>query len=95
MVLKPRQYEVPSLSQLRREWTAYTEQGTAHLAREQVAAMLVDQLVIGTQSRSPVETIRDDAENRAEWMKRATWLVLFGVVALGSLTVAILVEGGI
>jgi hypothetical protein len=95
MVLKPRGYDVPSLAQLRREWVAYAEQGRVYLAQEQVAAMLVDQLVTGTGPRSPLETIRDDAENRAGWMKRATWLVLFGVIALGGLTTALLIEGGV
>jgi hypothetical protein len=95
MVLKPRGYGVPGLVQLRREWTAYAGEGKAHLAPEQVTAMLADQLIIGTGCRSPVETISDDAEKRARWMKRATWLVLFGVVALGGLTSALLIEGGV
>jgi hypothetical protein len=57
--------------------------------------MFVDQLVRGTGDHSPLETLLADADKRAKWMKRATWLVLFGAVALGGLTIALLVEGGV
>jgi hypothetical protein len=93
MVLRPREYDVPSLEQLRREWTAYYD----HPARtpQGITGMFVDQLVQGTGQRSPIETLRDDAEKRASWMKWATWLVLFGVLALAALTSALLVKGGV
>jgi hypothetical protein len=95
MVLMPRAYNVPDLGQLRREWTAYAGYGKAHLAPEQIAAMLVDELVSpANRKRSPLETMRDDAENRATWMKWATRLVLSGGVALAALTISLLVEGG-
>jgi hypothetical protein len=94
MVLMPREYREPDLPQLRREWTAYAGNGRAHLAPNQVSAMFVDQLVRGKHTRSPIETLFDDAGDRAKWMKLATWLVLAGVVALAGLTVALLVEGG-
>jgi hypothetical protein len=95
MVLMPREYNVPGLGQLRREWTAYAGYGKAYLAPEQIAAMLVDELVSPpNRERSPLETMRDDAEKRAKWMKWATWLVLSGGVALAGLTISLLVEGG-
>jgi hypothetical protein len=94
MVLVPRKYEVPNLPQLRREWTVYRAKGRAHLAPKQVSAMLVDQLVRGSKPRSPIETLYADAEKRAKWMRWAGWLVLAGVVVLGSLTTMLLVEGG-
>jgi hypothetical protein len=88
MVLMPRAYNVPDLGQLRRQWTAYAGYGKAHLAPEQITAMLVDELVSpANRERSPLETMRDDAENRATWMTWATWLVLSGVVALATLTI--------
>jgi hypothetical protein len=94
MVLLPRAYVAPDVAQLRREWTAYAEEGQAHRSPEHLTGMFVDQLVRRTDP-SPLETLRDDAKERARWMKRATWLVLAGVVALGSLTSALLVEGGV
>jgi hypothetical protein len=93
MVLLPRAYEEPSLPQLRERWTTYYEH--ADLTQAGVTGMFVDQLVRGTKSRSPIETLYDDAEKRAKWMKRATWLVLCGVVALAVLTGTLLVEGGV
>jgi hypothetical protein len=94
MVLMPRRYEVPGLSQLRREWMVYRGEGRAHLAPKQVSAMIVDQLVRGSKPKSPIETLYADAEKRAKWMKWAGWLVLAGVAVLGSLTTMLLVEGG-
>ncbi len=94
MVLKPRPYAAPSLQQLRREWTAYVEQ--AHRTPEQLTGMLVDQFVRRADPRSsPLETLRDDAEKRAQWMTHATRLVLLGVLALAGLTGMLLVEGGV
>jgi hypothetical protein len=95
MVLKPRGYTEPSLPQLRREWTAYAKEGRAHRTPEHLTGLFVDQLVHRADARlSPLETLRDDAKKRARWMKCATWLVLAGVLVLGGLTSALLVEGG-
>jgi hypothetical protein len=74
---------------------AYRARGKQHLPPEYVTAMLADQLILGGAPRSPIETLREDAAARAEWMKRATWLVPFAVIALGGLTAALLVEGGV
>jgi hypothetical protein len=93
MVLLPREYEEPSLPQLRERWTSYYDH--ADLMPEGITGMFVDQLVRGTKSRSPIETLYDDAEKRAKWMKRATWLVLCSAVALACLTGTLLVEGGV
>ena len=93
MVLLPRAYDVPSLPQLRERWTAYYDH--ADLTPEGVTGMFVDQLVRATGDSSPLESLLDDAEKRAKWMKRATWFVLFGVAALGGLTIALLVKGGV
>jgi hypothetical protein len=95
MVLMPRPYTAPSLPQLRREWSSYARHGRAHRTPEHVIGLFVDQLVRRTDpGSSPLETLRDDAEKRAKWMKRATGLVLVGVLVLASLTSALLVEGG-
>jgi hypothetical protein len=93
MVLKPRPYTAPSLSQLRREWTAYYD----HPERtpQGITGMFVDQLVRGTGPRSPIETLHDDVEKRAWWVSCATWLVVFGVLVLAVLTSMLLVVGGV
>ena len=95
MVLKPRGYTEPSLRQLRREWTAYAEEGKAHRTPEHLTGLFVDQLVYRDDpGLSPLETLRKDARTRSVWMECATWLVLFGVLVLAALTSALLVEGG-
>jgi hypothetical protein len=93
MVLLPREYEEPSLPQLRERWTRYYDH--ADLTPEGVTGMFVDQLVRGSKSRSPIESLHDDAEKRATWMKRATWFVLCGAVVLAFLSGTLLVEGGV
>ncbi|SRR6266508_509853 len=93
LVLLPREYVAPDVAQLRREWTAYAKEGQAHRTPEHLTGLFVDQLIRRTDP-SPLETLRDDGETRARWMKRATWLVLAGVLVLGSLTGTLLVEGG-
>jgi hypothetical protein len=93
MVLKPRGYAVPGVEQVRKEWTAYAKDGQAYRRPEHLTGLFVDQLIRRTDP-SPLVTVRDDAEKRAWWMTRATWLVLAGVVVLGALTSTLLVEGG-
>jgi hypothetical protein len=95
MVLKPRGYTEPSLQQLRSVWTAYAQEGRAYRTPEQLTGLFVDQLVYRANvGLSPLETLRNDARTRSEWMERATWLVLSGVLALAALTITLLVEGG-
>jgi hypothetical protein len=95
-VLMPRPDAAPSLSQLQRQWMDYVQQGEAHLPPEHLTGLFVDQLIkrADTQS-SPLETLRADAAKRAKWTKRATWLVLSGVLVLAVLTSALFVEGGV
>jgi hypothetical protein len=96
MVLMPRPDAAPSLAQLTREWTTYAQQGLAHRTPEHLTGLFVDQLVKRADPQSsPLETLRADAAKRAKWVKRATWLVLSGVLALAVLTSALLVEGGV
>lgn len=93
LVLLPRKYYVPAVDQLRKEWAAYAKSGNAYHTPEQVTGLFVDQLIRRIDP-SPLVTLRDDAKERARWMKRATWLVLAGVFVLGGLTSMLLVEGG-
>ncbi len=96
MVLKPRPYTAPSLTQLLLEWSAYAKHGRAHRTPEHLSGLFVDQYIRRTNPElSPLQTLRDDVEKRAWWMKCATWLVLFGVLLLASLTSTLLVEGGV
>lgn len=96
MVLKPRPYTAPSLPQLLSEWTAYAKHGQAHRTPEHLIGLFVDQYIRRTDPKSsPVQTLRDDVETRAWWMKCATWLVLLGVFALAALTSTLLVVGGV
>jgi hypothetical protein len=92
-VLWPRPLAVPSLEQLRREWTAYVEQ--PQRTPEQLTGMLVDQLVQrGSGPTSPLEMLRSDGEKRMRWFTVASGLVLLDVLLLLGLTIALLLEGG-
>jgi hypothetical protein len=95
MVLMPRPDTAPSLPQLSSEWAKYARHGQAHQTQEHLTGLFVDQLIKRADPQSsPLETLRADAVKRAKWTKRATWLVLSGVLALAVLTSTLLVKGG-
>jgi hypothetical protein len=86
-VLKLRKYEMPSIEQLRKQWTQYAAQG--HLSPEGVTGLLADQLLRGSGSLAPVEGLRKDADDRGGRMLVAVRALFVSIAALALLVVVV------
>jgi hypothetical protein len=78
--LTPRDYQAASIGQLRKEWEEYNVSGhlsgmesvSGHLPDAGLAGLFAEQLIRGTEEKSPIQSLHDDAEKRGKDFGKAT-----------------------